>query len=1267
MKYTIPLKKNYKEGLKLKNLSIKVKLILLFIFVKIIPLLIIAYIAYIGVLKLDKYIQESTRYYYNKNKEIILNTANESIEDSVKFLDKKSQHSLERLTYETANKIAQFLYERDNDILFLSQLQLNNKVIKTFFDSKQKEILLHEEYVFNDETNNWESTNKPTKEIRNSVKADLKDNEKEFNFSDPLNFIKKQIPLYKEINYFDLNGMEIYKTSLINQKLLDISKKENTYINSENYFNEISNLKKGEIYVSEVIGEYVKSNIIGTYTKEKTSKAHISFEPEKSAYAGKENPVGKRFEGIVRFVTPVFKNNTKIGYLSLALDHEHLMQFTDTLHPTEDYPTQNISDASAGNYAFMWDNLGRNISHPRDYFISGFNKETGEREIPWLSNDLATKFKTSQKSINEFLKDYPTFEEQSLSKKPNLSQIKDGTLGLDCRYLNFAPQCQGWMQLTKNGGYGSFVIYWSKVWKLTTAAAIPYYTGKYKDSKRGFGFVTIGANVDEFHAAANETKRSVNKILDEQTQHMEEIISENKSEIKHYINSLVNELTIITFLMVIIVIAIAVAVSNYISGKIKKLLIGTQKFISKKFDYRIKVDTNDEIGNLEQSFNKMADQIENLINEQKLLNENLEEKVQEKTKELVNINENLENQITQRTEHLKQTLKRAQKADEAKSTFLANMSHEIRTPLNAIIGFSELLSQKEELELQSRKQAEVIHTSANSLLSIINDILDISKIESGNFDITIEESDIYFISEHVVELFSKRAIEKDIRLVLNLDHKVPLCLMTDGVRIRQVLSNLLSNAIKFTQSRGTVELNIFVVETKDTKTIIRFEILDNGIGIPDDKLNKIFQPFVQVDHKRSRQYEGTGLGLSICSHIINAFGSQLNVKSEIGKGTKFWFDMDFTICPNTIFDDKDYLTSLKYTIEKEDNDLYHYSKRYLDIFGKPTSILTSENIIIYPFKNKLELDLIRKKYPKNSILILLEYEKESRQFTLKGDEFFVALPFYPSKINDGLRELLRKKNKNIPSEYTEVKNSYDAKILVAEDNFANQELISYILESLEIDFTIKENGLETLEEYKKNSNYDLIFMDINMPIMDGIKSFKEIRKYEKEKDLEQTPIIALTANAIKGDRERFLDLGMNDYLSKPINSTDLTKVFAKFLKDQPLNILEEETFILEDKELENFGIDLEKIIDKLGVNEKIAKMVVDKFSKDIIKDLDELENFIKENDKDNIKLKAHYIKNSCLNVALVEVCDILQEIEVKDFKKSLVEEKFEQIKRLLGV
>lgn len=160
------------------------------------------------------------------------------------------------------------------------------------------------------------------------------------------------------------------------------------------------------------------------------------------------------------------------------------MQFTDTVNPTGKEPVQDITDASSGNYAFMWDYKGRNISHVRDFFIVGYDKTTGKEVMPWLSESLAKKYEDSKLEINEFLSSYPTFENQTLTKKPNIQQvIKEGNVGLDCRYLNFAPQCHGWMEVTKNGGYGSFIIYWSNVWKLSTAATIPYYTGQYASSK----------------------------------------------------------------------------------------------------------------------------------------------------------------------------------------------------------------------------------------------------------------------------------------------------------------------------------------------------------------------------------------------------------------------------------------------------------------------------------------------------------------------------------------------------------------------------------------------------------------------------------------------------------------------------------------------------------------------------------------------------------------------------------------------------------------
>ena len=497
----------------MKDLTIKVKLILIFIILKIVPLFAMLYIAYLGIMKLESYVDKSTVTLFTQSKKIISDTANLSIEDSIRNLDKKSQESLEKISYEIAQKVAGFLYERDRDLLFLSKLEINQKTLEKFYETSNANITIHGEYNYDETTNSYISGEKLDKVERENKKANLKDNEKEFNFYDPINYSQKSIPLYKEISYFDLEGNEVYKVSSINKQKNNVSNKINTYVKAEDYFNEIKNLKENEIYVSDVIGEYVGTKVIGTFTKEKAQKAGIEFEPEKYGYAGIENPLGKRFEGIIRFITPVYENGKKVGYISLALDHRHVREFTDSANPTGNDVKQNISDARLGNYAFMWDYEGKNISHPRDYSIVGYDKETGNRVMPWLSADLAQKYYDSKKDINEFLKDYPIFEEQSLSKKPNLKQVKeDGNVGLDCRYLNFAPQCEGWMQLTQNGGYGSFIINWSNVWKLTTAAAIPYYTGKYANSKRGFGFVTIGASVDDFHAAANETKKNESEI-----------------------------------------------------------------------------------------------------------------------------------------------------------------------------------------------------------------------------------------------------------------------------------------------------------------------------------------------------------------------------------------------------------------------------------------------------------------------------------------------------------------------------------------------------------------------------------------------------------------------------------------------------------------------------------------------------------------------------------------------------------------------------------
>ena len=843
----------------MKNLSIKIKLIIIFILIKIIPLLFVSYIAYEGILKLEQYLNKSTNFLYNQSKEVISNTANASIEDSIKILDKKSQESLEKLSNEIALNIANFLYERDRDLIFLSKLELNQKVLDSFFEAKTKEITIHDEYYYDNETNSYK-TKEEIKEVERDKKtANLKDNEKEFNYIDPIDFKTKSIPIYKEISFFDLQGNEKYKVSTINNQKVNVSDSKNTFIKAEKYFDEIQKLNKNQIYVSDVIGEYIGTKVIGLFTKEKAQKSGIEFEPEKYGYAGIENPLGKRFEGIIRFITPVYKNDEKIGYISLALDHRHLQEFTDTVNPTNSNLKQNITDASLGNYAFIWDYEGKSIVHPRHYSIFGYDKNTGEKVMPWLSLDVAEKFYSSNQNINDFLKNYPKFEEQSLQKKPNLKQLKeDGNVGLDCRYLNFAPQCEGWMQLTQNGGYGSFIINWSNVWKLTTAATIPYYTGKYGNSKRGFGFVSIGASVDDFHAAANETKEEVTKILDSQTQIISKIMDENKFEIKDSIRALINELSTVTFAMIVLVIIIALFMSSYLSKKIDDILIGTKKFANNELDYRIKVTSTDEIGQLENSFNEMAGKIEKLISQEKKLNTELEEKVIVETSK----QKEQEQLLIQQTRLA------------AMGEMIGNIAHQWRQPLNALGLILQNLKFSYEIGELDEKMIDKSVKKATMLTENMSKTID----DFRNFFRPNKAKENFKINEGItkaVELIESTFEHNNIKLEKDFVSS-EIEFFGFANEFSQVILNLLTNA-KDAVLENKIENPLIIIQTKIDDEYIYISIKDNGLGIKDEIINKIFEPYFTTKDEG----KGTGIGLYMSKIIIeNNMNGKIEVKNE---------------------------------------------------------------------------------------------------------------------------------------------------------------------------------------------------------------------------------------------------------------------------------------------------------------------------------------------------------------------------------------------------
>ncbi len=842
----------------MNNFTIRIKLIIIFILIKVIPLLLVAYISYEGVLKLDRYLKNSTDYLFNQSKEIILETATASIDNSVKNLNKKSQLSLEKLSFEIANNLANFLYQRDEDILFLSQIDISQKNLESFYKNKNRDIIIHDKYIYDIKSNTWKIKDKKSKNTFISKPKILKDNNKSFNYTNPLIIKKIPIPIYKEISFISLKGKELYKVSQINENLLDVSLKSNTYINSENYFGKINKLKENEIYVSNVIGEYIGTKVIGTFTKEKAKKANVEFKPELYAYAGKENPNGKKFEAIIRFITPVFKDNIKIGYLSLALDHKHIMQFTDNRNPTNKNSIQDIADASLGNYAFMWDYKGRNISHPRDYFIVGYDKNTGKVKQPWISSELASKLKVSNLDMNSFLNKYPKFDNQSLIKKPNFKQLfKDGNVGLDCRYLNFAPQCHGWMELTKNGGYGSFIIQWSNVEKLTTAASIPYFTGQYGSTKRGFGFITIGANVDEFHAAANISRFNVNRILKEQTRHIEKIVISNENEIISFITHLVNELIVVTFIMVVLVIIIALLLSSYISRKIDNLLIGTKMFAANKLDYRIEITSKDEIGRLEKSFNNMASKIQVLLIDEKKLNESLEEKVKFEIRKQ-----------REQEEILIQQSKLASMGE-----MIANIAHQWRQPLNGLsLVIQNLYFTHKIGELDSNYMEKSI-TKANLLTGTMSRTIDDFRSFFKPTKMK-EEFNLYDSLNTTLQLIESTFKHHDIELIKN---KIDKNITINAYRneFLQAILNIFTNAkdalIEKEIKNKIVEIRIF---KENNKVII--EIEDNAKGISEDILSKIYDPYFTT----KEEGKGTGIGLYMSKMIIeNNMNGSIIVKN----------------------------------------------------------------------------------------------------------------------------------------------------------------------------------------------------------------------------------------------------------------------------------------------------------------------------------------------------------------------------------------------------
>ncbi|MEJ2716850.1 MAG: PAS domain S-box protein, partial [Deltaproteobacteria bacterium] len=877
-----------------------------------------------------------------------------------------------------------------------------------------------------------------------------------------------------------------------------------------------------------------------------------------TGYAGQENPVGKRFKGLIRWAVPVIRDGRRIGYLTLALDHTHLIAFTDHLIPTEERYTA-IPNAQSGNYAFMADYEGKIIAHPRQYHIMGYDPATGEEVPPWLDTETYAKWKKSGKRFSDFVKVLPPYDKPSRYKTPSVEQIEAGQMGIDYRYLNFAPQCRGFQTITQHGGSGSFHLFWSGLWKLNATAAIPYYTGRYGFQARGFGHVGITANVQEFHKPALATKEYIDRFIAERDAELARDQQALRRTISDSVADSITKLSQSTGLMLAIVIGLAAWIASALRNRVATVTRGVREFQDGNLHHRLEVKSRDELSQLAKAFNQMAQSIEasyvklgkserrfraifnqtfqltgflspdgmllaantamlqfagameselvgkpcwtlpwwadspdlqrqvreavekaaegeflrfeasspgrgggtsffdfslkpfkddggyvvNLVLEARDITElkqaehelrkhrdQLEFIVRERTHDLTLANEQLQREILERkqaeykvraerdraqryldiagaiivmidaqqktalinkkgcevlgydekeligknwfdtvlprenrethrmrfaallanknksVEYVENTvlskdgepltiawqisvltdmngapmgtlisgvditqrkkaereLRRARDAAEVanrtKSTFLANISHEIRTPLNAILGFCQLLLRDSAITAKQRESLETINRSGEHLLALINEVLEMSKIESGCSSVKLVNFDLYRLLEDVEMMFRVRTETKGLQFEVSTSKDLPRYVVGDQGKIRQVLINLLGNAVKFTEHGGVIlrvlsgngdtasaKGNLDESPAHSPMKLV-LEVEDTGVGISEPDIEKVFQPFEQLGSGENGE-GGTGLGLAISREFVSIMGGTISVTSREGEGSAF--------------------------------------------------------------------------------------------------------------------------------------------------------------------------------------------------------------------------------------------------------------------------------------------------------------------------------------------------------------------------------------------